>query len=100
MILQILRYYIIIVMKLFYFIFLIFIVIVYKIHISLLEPFSLGYGTSYGDYINPDPKCNVNQNCFAGNYYRSQVYQNMCELDNKGPLKVRRQLHDSCVRHI
>ena len=87
-------------MKLFYFIFLMFIVIVYKIHISLLEPFSLGYGTSFGEYINPDPKCNANHNCFAGSYYRSHLYQNMCEPDNSGPLKVKRKLHNTCVRRI
>ena len=87
-------------MKLFYFIFLIFIVIVYKIHISLLEPFSLGYGTSFSEYISPDSNCKANHNCFAGSYYRNHLYQNMCEPDNSGPLKVKRKLHNTCVRRI
>ena len=78
----------------------VFIIITYKINKKLSEKFITGEGRSFAEFINPIPQCNINNDCFPGYYFRSQIYQNMCEPRDLGPLKNKTQLIDSCVRTL
>lgn len=63
------------------------------------EGFSVGYGTSFSEFITPQP-CSSNNDCYPGYYFRSQQYQNICEPQDMRILRKKRDLQDVCVREI
>ena len=63
------------------------------------EYFSVGHGGGFGQFYKPIPKCNSNNNCFPGYYFRSQSYQNMCE-PCEGLLKTKRSNNNNCLRSL
>jgi hypothetical protein len=65
------------------------------------ETYSTGFGVgrSFREYIHPRP-CLPKNNCFKGAYFRSAVYQNMCEPKNTNLLREPVQLQDNCVRTL
>ena len=60
----------------------------------------MGYGTVFGVHSNPNPYCNLNNDCHPGYYYRTQQYSNMEEpLDNR-LTRERKHVVDNCVRSL
>ena len=78
--------------------FLIIILITY-INIYKNEKFNLGVGKSFGKFYFPE-KCQHKDNCFKGAYFRSQLYNNMCEPATGKLLKIPVQLNDDCVNFL
>ena len=60
----------------------------------------LGYGNVFGMHINPNPNCNINNDCFPGYYYRSQKYLNMCEPEDVRLTREPINLIDNCVKSL
>ena len=73
------------------------VVILYNNNIN--ENFSVGYGTGFAQFYKPYPKCDSNNNCFPGYYYRSEIYSNLCE-PQQGLLKTKRNLNSNCTRQL
>lgn len=60
------------------------------------EYFSPGIGKSFGMYYKP---ClDKDTILYKGSYLRSQLYQNMCEPEYGGILKIPIQLNDNCFK--
>lgn len=45
---------------------------------SSYEYFGPGVGKSFGGYYSPE-NCEAKNNCFRGSYFRSQIYQDVCQ---------------------
>lgn len=75
------------------------ILITSSIHFYKNEKFNLGIGKSFGMFYLPE-KCEHKDNCFKGAYFRSQLYNNMCEPKNGELLKIPVQLNDNCVKSL
>ena len=54
----------------------------------------LSSGLVFSFHPNPNPSCNLGDNCHAGYYFRSQGYQNVFEPDDKRLLREKKQLVD------
>ncbi len=80
---------------------LILIALLFKLYLNSKskENFSLGYGKGFYQYIKPDSNCDVNNDCYPGSYFRSQLYENMCE-PHYGLLKTKRNINDNCLRTL
>ena len=70
-----------------------------SIHFYKNEKFNLGIGKSFGMFYKPE-KCLSKDNCFKGAYFRSQLYNNMCEPQTGELLKIPIQLNDQCVKSL
>ena len=70
------------------------------IYLNIKREEYLGYGNVYGIHLNPNPRCNSNNDCFPGYYYRSQKYLNMCEPEDKRLKREKKKLTDNCVRSL
>ena len=64
-----------------------------------IENFNLGIGKSFSNYYNPQ-SCEIDNNCFKGAYFRSQLYNNMCEPQNSNLLREKKPLKDFCLRTL
>ena len=63
------------------------------------ERFSIGHGTSFSEFISPEA-CTPENDCFPGYYYRSQIYQNMCEPRDDRILRKKKDVVDNCLRKL
>jgi hypothetical protein len=63
------------------------------------ESFNTYDGLTFG-YYYPPQKCNSNNYCFPGNYFRSELYSNMCEPRYGGINKIPIQFQDDCLRTL
>ena len=88
-----LSYYIIIIL------FILFLLLNFRVDKQITEKFSIGYGRSFGQFHPPHPRCNLKNNCFPGSYFTGSQYQNMCE-PNRGLLRQKIQLVDPRVRKL
>ena len=78
-------------------------IILINIYNITFEKFTVGSGQAFSTYINPVPPCTPENNCFPGAYFRSQVYQNMCEpsnIENGGLSREKISLIDNCVKSL
>lgn len=67
------------------------------------EKFTLGAGQAFSNYTEPIPPCSPKNNCFPGAYFRSQIYQNMCEpinIEQGGLSREKKYLKDDCVKRL
>ena len=76
---------------------LIFLIIYYLSQTS--ETFNLGIGKSFSQYYTPQ-SCNINDNCFKGSLYRTQLYENMCEPNYGNLLREKIPLNGNCLRTL
>ena len=60
----------------------------------------MGYGTVFGVHTNPNPNCNLANDCHPGYYYRSQQYQNMCQPQDYRLTREPVNLVDNCVKTL
>ena len=77
---------------------LIVIIIVNKVR----EDFNLQCGVKRGfaRVIKPHPNCDSDNNCFPGSYFRSEIYENMCEPRYGGLMKEKINLRGNCLRTL
>lgn len=78
-------------------------IILINIYNITFEKFTLGQGQAFGPYTPPHPPCTSETDCFPGSYFRSEVYQNMCEpkeINEGGLSKDKVQLLDTCVKTL
>ena len=60
----------------------------------------MGYGTVFGVHTNPNPNCRLSNDCHPGYYYRSQLYQNMCQPKDHRLTREKVNLVDNCVKSL
>lgn len=78
-------------------------IILINIYNITFEKFTLGSGQGFSHYTPPIPNCTPENNCFPGSYFRSQVYQNMCEpkdVEHGGLSREKIDLLDNCVKSL
>ena len=83
---------------------------VYINDLVVIEKFTAGYGTTFGQYFHPVPPCTNETNCFKGFTSRGATYTNMCEprtleipgigigRNNDYLRKTKRPLQEDCIR--
>tara|TARA_A100000164_G_C21862647_1_gene750919 strand:+ start:433 stop:747 length:315 start_codon:yes stop_codon:yes gene_type:complete len=75
------------------------------------ELFSQGYGTTFGEFVEPMPPCRDENDCSRGHPARWTYYENMCQpitFDSAhrflepglGLLKEKRDLRDLCLKRL
>ena len=75
------------------------------------EGFAQGWGTTFGEFVNPVPPCADENDCARGHPARWTYYDNMCQpitYDSKsrflepgvGLLRGKRALRDNCLRQL
>ena len=77
---------------------LIILIIVNKGH----ENFNLQSGVKRGfsQVLTPYPYCDSNKDCFPGSYFRTEIYENMCEPKCSGMLREKIAVKGSCLRKL
>ncbi len=88
-----------------FFLILLFIILIINLNLNKSlnknkEKFITAEGKSFSYFYDPYPRCSPKNNCFPGYYFRSQLYQNMCEPDNINLLREKRNVIDTCVRTL
>jgi len=63
------------------------------------ESFNTYDGLTFG-YYYPPQKCDSNNYCFPGTYFRSELYSNMCEPRYGGINKIPIQSQDDFLRTL
>lgn len=75
------------------------------------EGFAQGWGVTFGEFVNPVPPCQNENDCARGHPARWTYYENMCQpitIDSAnrflepgiGLLKEKRKLRESCLRQL
>jgi len=55
----------------------------------------------FGTDVNTLPKnCQAKNNCFPGSYFRSQLYNNMCQPECGKLNRLPIQLNDNCLKTL
>jgi hypothetical protein len=65
---------------------------------SNYEYFGPGVGKSFGVYHSPE-NCEAKNNCFKGSYFRSQIYQDVCQ-PLCGLNRSKKQLRSNCIKRL
>ena len=83
-------------------VFALFTLIVLLFYIINNNIFELFYPKYFGfdpSLVNFSQKCNSNNYCYPGSYFRSQIYQNMCQ-PNQGLLRQKIPLQNNCFKSL
>ena len=66
------------------------------------EDFNLQCGVKRGfsRVLKPHPNCVSDKNCFPGSYFRSELYENMCEPIYGGLMREKVSLRGHCLRTL
>ena len=59
-----------------------------------------GVARGYSQVFSPFPRCLNSENCFAGSYFRSEVYNNICQPRCGELNREKRHLRDTCLRSL
>ena len=59
-----------------------------------------GVKRGFSNVLLPNKNCNSNNNCFKGHYFRSEIYENMCEPKYSALMRDKIGLRDFCLRRL